>query len=81
VYQNCSVGANEDLVYPVFKGETILYSKATIIGNCKIGKNTVFGANSFIVNTDIEKNSTVVGSYPNNKIIKNDKSVVDRMFR
>ena len=80
VYQNCNVGANEDLIYPTFKGETLLYSKATIIGSCKVGSNTVFGANSFVMNTNIKDNSTVVGSYPNNKIIDNNKNVIDRMF-
>jgi serine O-acetyltransferase len=81
VYQNCSVGATEELIYPTFKGETILFSKSTVIGNCNIGLNTILGANSFIINTDIKNNSIVVNSYPNHNILENDKNVIDRMFR
>lgn len=80
VYQNCNVGANENLIYPLFKGETLLYSKATIIGNCKVGSNTVFGANSFVMDTNIISDSTVVGSYPHNRIVDNETHVIDRMF-
>ncbi len=81
VYQNCSVGATEELIYPTFKGETILFSKSTVIGNCNIGSNTILGANSFIINTDVKNNSIVVNSYPNHNILENDKNVIDRMFR
>ena len=80
VYQNCNVGANQDLIYPTFKGESLLYSKSTIIGNCKIGSNTVFGANTFVLNTNVEDNKVIVGSYPNNKIVVNSSSVIDRIF-
>ncbi len=80
VYQNCSVGATEELIYPTFEGETILFSKSTVIGNCNIGANTILGANSFIINTNIKKDSIVIGNYPNNKFLNNNKNVIDRMF-
>jgi len=80
IYQNCSVGANEKLVYPTFKGETVLFSKSTVIGDCVIGSNTIFGANSFIINTDVQDNSVVVNSFPNHRILKNDRNVLDIMF-
>ena len=81
VYQNCSVGATEELVYPTFEGETILFSKSTVIGDCNIGSNTILGANSFIINTNVEKNIIVVNNYPNNRFLLNEKSVIDRMFK
>lgn len=81
VYQNCSVGATEEGIYPTFSKETILYSKCSVIGNCKIGNNVVFSANATIINTDILSNSVVLGNFPNNKIISNKKNVIDRIFR
>jgi serine O-acetyltransferase len=81
VYQNCSVGATEDLIYPTFEGEVTLFSKSTVIGDCHIGANTILGANSFIINTHIKKNSIVINSYPNHRVLKNDKNIIDRMFR
>jgi len=81
VYQNCNVGGNEDLAYPTFKGEAVMFSKSAVIGSCIIGENTIFGANSFIINTNIEKNSTVINTFPNHQTMHHDKHVIDRMFR
>jgi serine O-acetyltransferase len=81
VYQNCSVGASEDLIYPTFNGETIMYSKSSVIGNCNIGSNTIFAANSFLINNDVKNSKIILGSFPDNRIIQNDKNVIDRIFK
>jgi len=81
VYQNCSIGANEKLNYPIFKGSTLLFSKSSIIGDCTIGSNTIFGANSFILDTNISDNSVVVNSFPNHRVLKNDRNILDIMFK
>jgi len=79
-YQNCSVGSLEDGKYPTFEGETILFAKSTVLGNCHVGKNVVFAANSFILNVDIPANSTVVGSYPDHRILPIKNDVKDHFF-
>lgn len=79
-YQNCSVGSLEDGKYPTFEGETILFAKTTVLGNCHVGRNVAFAANSFILNVDIPDNSTVVGCYPNHRILPIKENVMDRFF-
>lgn len=80
VYQNCSIGADESGIYPRFREGTILYSRSSVIGDCEIGSNVVFAANSFIINTNIADNHTVVGFYPNHKLKDNRISVSNRCF-
>ena len=79
VYQQCTVGAQNSLT-PRFNGETVLYSGSSVIGDCVIGKNTIFGANSFVVNTNIKSNKIVLNSYPNNRIMENSKSIATTLF-
>lgn len=81
VYQGCTVGSDEDGVYPNFDEGVILYANSRVIGNCRIGKNVVFAANSFILNTNVPDNSIVVGQFPSHKILPNNRSVLDRMFK
>jgi len=81
VYQNCTVGATEDNHYPTFSEETLLYSRSSVIGNCTIGKNVVFAANSILINTHVDHDKLVVGNYPFNKILDNHKNVIDRIFK
>ena len=80
VYQNVTVGADEDGIYPSFGEGTLLYAKSTVIGECKLGKNIVLGANSFILNTSIPDDMLVVGQYPHQRILKNSSSVIQRIF-
>lgn len=78
-YQNCTIGAHGN-DYPVFDQGVICYSKTSVIGNCNVGKDVVFGANSFILNTNIPDCTTVVGSYPDHKLLPNSTSVKERIF-
>ena len=78
-YQNCTIGA-EGSSYPFFEEGVICYSKTSVIGDCKVGENVVFGANSFVLNSIIPENTTVVGSYPNHRLLLNKLSVKDRIF-
>lgn len=80
VYQGVTVGATIDGVYPVFSENTILYSNSSIIGKCQIGNNFILGANSTLVNVNIENNKTVVGTFPNNKIIEG-KNIFTHYFK
>jgi len=81
VYQNCTIGANEKGEYPVFSEGTALFSRASVIGSCHLGPNTVVGANTFLLNTKVSGQTVVVGSYPNLKYFVNTQNVVDRLFR
>lgn len=61
--QNCTVGNNQN-IYPTFGKHVVLFSGATVIGNCNIGENCLISANSYIKDTDIPCNSIVFGSSP-----------------
>jgi serine O-acetyltransferase len=80
-YQNCAVGSLEDGGYPVFAGENVLFSRSAVIGPCRVGRNVVFGANAFLLNSEIPRNSTVVGAYPQHRILPCETRVLERMFR
>lgn len=79
VYQNCTVGAvGRD--YPAFGAGTILYSRSSVLGSCKVGDDVVFAANSAIVGLDIPDNSVVLGMYPNARVAANGQTVRQRCF-
>jgi serine O-acetyltransferase len=80
VYQNCTVGATEDGVYPEFSGETVLFSGSSVLGATVVGRDVVFGANAFALNSTIPAATTVVGSYPNLRFLPNTSSVKTRFF-
>lgn len=80
-YQNCGIGSLEDGRYPVFEGETVLFANTSVLGSCHVGRNVVFGANTFILNSEIPSDCTVVGSYPNHRTLPLTKRVIERMFR
>lgn len=79
IYQNCTIGSNGEH-YPVIGNGVVLYSGSSVIGNCKIGSDVVFGANSFVINFDVPSNSLVLGIYPNCRVIENQLSVYRRCF-
>jgi len=79
VYQNCTVGAITD-VYPQFGTGTILYSRTSVLGNCKLGDDVVLAANSMIIDLDVPSATVVVGQYPAQRFLANNKSVRSRCF-
>jgi serine O-acetyltransferase len=79
VYQNCTIGA-VDTVYPSFDEGVVMYSKSSVIGDCRIGRDVVIAANAFIVDTSVPDNSTVVGQYPAQRVLPNQRSVKSRCF-
>jgi serine O-acetyltransferase len=79
VYQNCTVGAVTN-VYPKFGDGTILYSRSSVLGDCRIGDDVVFAANSMIVDTNVPSNTMVVGQYPDQRFQPNKISVRQRCF-
>lgn len=79
-YQNVTVGADEAGIYPSFSVGTVLYAKSTVIGECHIDKNVVFGANAFLINSDVPAHKLVVGQHPNCRILPNPLSTEQRIF-
>lgn len=81
VYQGVTIGSA--LVggkYPIIGENTILYSNSSILGDCSIKDNFVLGANSSLINTNIESNKIVMGYYPNNKILDNENNFIRKYF-
>jgi len=79
VYQNCTVGADTD-VYPRFGEGVILYSRSSVIGDCQIGDNVVFAANSLLIDTTVPSDTVVVGQYPQQRFLSNQRPVRSRCF-
>ena len=79
IYQNCTIGSTADH-YPTFGNDVVLYTGSSVIGKCNVGSDVVFGANSFIINTDVPSHSVVVGAHPNIRLTHNRVSVGQRCF-
>ncbi len=80
VYQGCAVGANEHNVYPRFGEGVVLFSRTSVLGDSQVGNNVVFGANTFLINSNVPDNSVVVGQYPNHRVLPNTETVRARYF-
>lgn len=63
IYQNCSIGATES-EYPILGEGVVLYSKSSVLGASKVGDNVLLGANTLIVNSDVNNNTVNVGQKP-----------------
>ena len=83
VYQNCTIGGDTrdgEIYYPALGEGVVLCASSKIIGRCHIGDNVIFGANAFIINTDVPSNSLVVGSYPHHRILPSNHNVLKEFF-
>lgn len=65
VYQGVRVGSNHGK-FPEISEFATLRPGSSIIGDCQVGRNVQFGVNALIIDTDVEKNTTVLGQKPNN---------------
>lgn len=59
IYQGVTIGQNNN-IYPKIGNDTVIYAGAKVIGNSRIGDNTVIGANS-VVNKSFPENSILAG--------------------
>ena len=59
IYQHVTIGAGRG-GYPEIGDNVTIYSNCVIVGNVKIGNNSVIGACSFVI-TDVPPNSTFAG--------------------
>ena len=74
--QGCTVGNNHG-VYPRFGQRVFMLSNSKVIGDCQVGDNVIFGAGTYVKDTDIPSNSLVFGASPNLIIKQNHKEMVD----
>jgi serine O-acetyltransferase len=58
-YQQVTIGGNPKLEYPIIGDDVVLYSKASVIGSCKIGSNTIVGAGVTLINEEVPCNVVV----------------------
>ena len=79
-YQNVTIGSSSEGIYPTFGEQTAFYSKSSVLGNSSSGKNTIFSANSFILNLDTPENSVVAGQFPGHRILPNTHSLFEDIF-
>jgi serine O-acetyltransferase len=75
VWQGVTVGESRGK-FPTFLGSTVIYSNASILGDCTIGHNTIIGADVKLINMDIPPNSKVLSTHTF-KLIPNDLDVDD----
>jgi serine O-acetyltransferase len=81
VYQNVTVGSDLDGIYPTIGENCVLYSGASLIGNCSIGNNSILAAKSYLRNGKSNSSEIIVGSYPESRFLKNSKINYDSYFR
>jgi serine O-acetyltransferase len=62
IYQNCTIGSvfkDGKYIYPTFGENMVLYSRVSVLGECSIGNNVIFGANTFVIKTGICSDDTM----------------------
>lgn len=79
VYQNCTVGGNNNK-YPTVGENVSLLSYSCVLGDSKIGDNCIIASHTYIKDQDIPSNSMVFGSSPN-LIIKQIKDKDLNIFK
>ena len=79
VYQNCTVGA-VTTVYPAFGVGTILYSRSSVLGRCRLGDDVVVAAGAMLIDRDAPRSTVVLGQHPANRFVPNGRSVRQRCF-
>ena len=80
VYQGCSVGCDEQGIFPVIGEHVVLYAGASVIGRSHIGNNVVISANTMVLNQDI-CNNKLVFTQPQLEIRDNKRHVIERRFK
>lgn len=69
VYQNCGVGSNHD-VFPKFDEYVSLHPGASVLGDCRIGRNCKISTGSLIMDRNLVENSVYIGNTLRSEIKK-----------
>jgi serine O-acetyltransferase len=78
VYQRCGIGSNKEL-YPTMKRFVTLRPGSSILGNCLIGENCTLGANSLLIDQNLENNTVFIGNPKS--YFKRKKKEIDPIWR
>jgi len=73
VYHGCTIGRTFEHD-PVLGKHLTVYPGGSIIGKCRVGDNCTIGANSFLLDQDLEPNSVYSGT-PGNHTIRKSEAV------
>lgn len=80
VYQGVTVGSTTQGIYPSFDVRTILYANSSIIGSCVTGTDFVLAANASLINCNVSDSKVVIGNYPYNNILDNEKKLIRNYY-
>lgn len=81
IYQNVTIGSDTAGIYPTFAGDNVIYSGASVIGNTRIGVNSVIGAKAFVRNSQQAGDNLIyAGAYPTNRLVNHTSSVKQDFF-
>jgi serine O-acetyltransferase len=78
-YEQCVVGAIGD-IYPTFGSGAVMYARTSVLGNCQVGNDVVFAANSFVIDIEVPSDTVVVGQYPGQRLLPNKLPTLQRCF-
>lgn len=79
ISQNCTIG-DAGSAFPTFGRGALLNSGCSVLGDCKVGDEVIFGANSFILDTNIPDKSVVLGRFPDHRLIPNKQTAPESHF-
>ena len=66
IYNNCSLGRNNQDDHPNIEGDLIMLPNSTIAGNCRIKGKVMLSNGCYLYNPGEIKNKIVFGRYPHN---------------
>jgi len=88
IYQNCTVGANEEQLiprgrgsYPTLGESVIMYGGSAIIGDCTVGDHCWLSNGTIVMNQDCPSNSIIFGRSPNIVIKEKPSDYIKALFR
>lgn len=64
IYQNVTIGAGPDGVYPRFGRGVVLYGGSRVVGHSRLGDNVLVAAGTSLIDTEIPGGSVAFGQYP-----------------
>ena len=79
--QNCNIGANAEIKYPILSEYLILYPNSSIIGECRIGGHCCISNGAFVNNENIGPHKLLIGRSPSLIIKDDNKNRFDYFFQ
>lgn len=80
IMQGCTLG-NRAGLYPALGSRVVMCAQSTLIGECEIGDDVVLGAGTLLVGVKVPSGSTVVGRYPEHRILPQRSPILDAIFQ